>query len=176
MTSDESSRIRGLCELRVRFNRRQVCITCGVNLGHQSVGRISNLGKPSCKELGSVLDGHVVSGSIMVTDSHRGYCKLSNSYGASHIRIPRKKHVSQGFNIQLANYYHSVLKCMINIYFKGVATKYLNNYIVWHNLVNFVNGSEDEKEMVMRNFVLTTKCLSFWKKNLVRPAIPVDAA
>ena len=35
---------------------------------------------------------------------------------------------------------------MVNIHFKGAATKYLNNYVVWHNLVNFAKGSEAEKE------------------------------
>ena len=169
------SRKRGGVAEKRGLSQEQVCITCGVNLGHQSVGRISNLGKPSCKELASVLDGHVAADSVMVTDSHRGYCKLADAYRVSHIRIPRKKHVSKGFNIQLVNSYHSELKRMINGRFKGVATKYLNNYVVWHNLVNFANGGEEEKEMVMRDFTLTTKCLSFWKKNLTRPAIPVAA-
>ena len=158
------------------LSQEQVCITCGVNLGHQSVGRISNLGKPSCKELGSVLDGHVTEGSIMVTDSHKGYCKLADAYKVSHIRIPRKRHVVNGFNIQLMNYYHSALKGMINWHFRGVATKYLNNYVVWHNLVNFARGSEEEKETVMRDFVLTTKCVSVWKNNLAREPIPCKVA
>lgn len=157
------------------LSTEQVCVTCGVNLGGKSVGRVSNLGKPSFRELGSVLDGHVAAGSVMVTDSHRGYCKLADAYGASHIRIPRKRHVSQGFNIQMVNYYHSVLKGMINWHFRGVATKYLNNYVVWHNLVNFARGSDGEKETVMRDFVLTTKCVSLWKKNRTRAAIPVSA-
>ena len=169
------SRKRGGVAEKRGLSQEQVCITCGVNLGHQSVGRISNLGKPSCKELASVLDGHVAADSVMVTDSHRGYCKLADAYRASHIRIPRHRHTAQGFNIQLVNYYHSELKRMIDIRFRGVATKYLNNYVVWHNLVNFAHGTEGEKEMVMKDFTLTTKCLSFWKKNLTRPAVPCAA-
>ena len=157
------------------LSNEQVCITCGVNLNGMSVGRISNLGKPSCIDLGGVLDGHVASGSVFVTDSHRGYCKLADSYGVSHIRIPRKHHVANGFNIQMVNYYHSVLKGMINFHFKGVATKYLNNYVVWHNLVNFAKGSENEKEETMRDFVFTTKCVSLWKKNKTRKPIPCVA-
>ena len=66
------------------------------------------------------------------------------------------------------NYYHSSLKGMINIHFKGVATKYLNNYVVWHNLVSFAKESESEKEMSMRDFVFTTKCVSLWEKNRTR--------
>lgn len=169
------SRKRGGVAEKRGLSDEQVCITCGVSLGRKSVGRVSNLGKPSCKELASVLDGHVAEGAVMVTDAHRGYCKLANAYGASHIRIPRHKHTANGFNIQMVNYYHSELKRMIDIRFRGVATKYLNNYVVWHNLVNFARGSEEEKEMVMRDFTLTTKCLSFWKKNLTRPAVPCAA-
>ena len=41
--------------------------------------------------------------------------------------------------------------------------------------VNFAKESEEEKEAIMRDFVFTTKCLSFWKKNLERPAIPCAA-
>jgi transposase-like protein len=167
---------RGGKASRRGLSNEQVCITCGVNLNGMSVGRISNLGKPSCKDLSGVLDGHVASGSIFVTDSHRGYCKLADSYKVSHIRIPRKHHVANGFNIQMVNYYHSVLKGMINYHFKGVATKYLNNYVVWHNLVNFAKGSAEEKENTMRDFVFTTKCVSLWSKNLERAAIPVKVA
>lgn len=169
-------RKRGGKARRRGLSSEQVCITCGVNLGHLSVGRVSNLGKPSCKDLGWVLDGHIAAGSVFVTDSHRGYCKLADAYKVSHIRIPRKRHTAQGFNIQTVNWYHSALKGMINWHFRGVATKYLNNYVVWHNLVNFANGSEDEKKAEMRDFVFTTKCVSLWKKNKARPAIPCKAA
>ena len=171
-TMPRKSHKRGGHATKRGLSNEHVCITCGVNLDGKSVGRISNLGKPSCKELGSVLDGHVASGSIFVTDHHRGYCKLANDYEVSHIHIPRNKHVASGFNIQMVNYYHSSLKGMINIHFKGVATKYLNNYVVWHNLVNFAKESESEKEVTMRDFVFTTNCLSTWKKNRARESIP----
>ncbi len=117
----------------------------------------------------------ISDGSIFVTDSHRGYCKQADAYGVSHIRIPKKHHTSQGFNTQTVNYYHSALKGMINWHFRDVATKYLNNYVVWHNLVNFAKKSEAEKEGIMRDFVFTTRCESFWKKNLTRPVIPCVA-
>ena len=166
---------RGTKATKRGLSKEQVCVTTGVNGGGKSVGRISNLGKPSCKDLGSVLDGHVLGGSIFVTDSHRGYCKLAAAYGVSHIRIPRNHHVSQGFGIQRVNGYHAALKGMINWHFRGVATKYLNNYVVWHNLVNFAKESESEKEGIMRDFVFTTRCESFWKKNVTRPPIPCAA-
>lgn len=174
-TMPRASRGHGGKATKRGLSDEQVCITCGVNLDHMSVGRISNLGKPSCKDLGSVLDGHIEAGSVFVTDSHRGFCKLANTYGVSHIRIPRNRHTAQGFNIQTANYYHSALKAMVNIRFRGVSTKYLNNYVVWHSFVNFARGSAEKKQNAMRNFVFTTACKSLWKKNQNRPAIPCVA-
>ena len=83
--------------------------------------------------------------------------------------------MSNGFNIQMVNYYHSALKNMVNFHFRGVATKYLNNYVVWHNLVNFAKGSVEEREKAMRDFVFSTKCVSPWKKNRTRKPIPCVA-
>ena len=51
------------------------------------------------------------------------------------------------------NGYHSLLKNMVNHRFRGVSTKYLNNY-----LVNFSKGTDKIKEDAMFSFTLPTKC------------------
>lgn len=95
-----------------------------------------------------------------MTDSFRGYQRLSYKMNLNHIRMPRTKHKNGVFNIQLLNNYHARLKGMINIRFKGVATKYLNNYLVYDNFVNFAKESETEKEGILFNFVQGTMCKS----------------
>ena len=158
------------------LSKEQVCITSGIDLGGHSIGKVSNLGKPCKKHLESVLLWKISAGAAFVTDSHRGYCKLAGDMGLTHFRVPRKRHtVEGGFNIQMVNNYHSSFKRMINGLFMGVASKYLNNYVVYHNLVNFAHGSEAHKEAVMRDFVFTTRCVSLWAKNPTRPAIPCAA-
>ncbi len=73
-------------------------------------------------------------GSILVTDSYKGYREKSAfENGLTHVRIPRGKHKSGSFNINTVKSYHSKLKRLINHYFKGLATKYLNNCIVYNN-------------------------------------------
>lgn len=62
---------------------------------------------------------------------------------------------------------------MINIRFKGVATKYLNNYLVYHNFVNFAKESEIEKESILFCFVRETLCESKTFDIAKRRAIPV---
>jgi hypothetical protein len=155
------------------LSQEQVCVTTGVDLGGKSVGRISNLGKPTHRNLSSVLDGRIVAGSVFVTDSHRGYSILAGNMGLNHIRIPRKQHAVGTFNIQKANYFHQGLKYMVNGLFKGVATKYHNNYVVYHAFVGFAAGTESQKENNVAEFVFSTGCTPFWSKNPTRKAVPV---
>lgn len=119
------------------LSKEQVCVTSGVNLNGLSIAKISNLGKPKLADLQKALDKKIVSDSVLVTDSFRAYSKLSNDMSLNHIRIPRNKHKLGNFNIQTINSYHSRLKAMIIYNFKGVSTKHLNNYLVYHNFVNF---------------------------------------
>ena len=161
-----SNSVRGLsCE--------QVCVPCMINHEGLSVGRISNLGKPKIQHLEKVINGKIEQGSVFVTDSLRGYQKVAVSNELVHVRIPRGKHKSGAFNIQTVNSYHSELKRMINGNFKGVATKYLNNYIVYNNFVNFAKNTFINKLNKLEYFVFTTKCLTKCTDIKFRSAIPV---
>ena len=48
------------------------------------------------------------------------------------------------------------MKKFINGRFNGVSTKYLNNYIVWHNFINWAKGSSEKKRDIFTTFVLST--------------------
>jgi len=56
-----------------------------------NIAKVSNLGKPSWKAIQGVLGGKIDKGSVLVTDSFRGYHKLANEMEVTHIRIHRKK-------------------------------------------------------------------------------------
>jgi hypothetical protein len=110
---------------------------------------------------------------VLVTDSFKGYSKLAYEMGVDHIRIKTKKHTEGPFNIQLLNSYHERLKDMVNRRFRGVSTKYLNNYLVYHNLVNFSKGTDSFKEETMFNFTLSTRCPRRYVDIPTRAAIPL---
>lgn len=97
----------------------------------------------------------ILPGATLVTDSLGGYPSLAESCKAKHVQIPSKKHKKEIFNIQLINYYHSSLKGMTNIRFRGVATKYLNNYNVYNNFVTFAKESFMEKIKILKNEIFT---------------------
>lgn len=62
---------------------------------------------------------------------------------------------SRIYNIQHINNSHSQLKRFMRG-FNGVSTKYLNNYLVWNNLVNYAKETATEKRNIFLTFVLVT--------------------
>ena len=155
------------------ISKEQVCVPCGINLDGKSVAKISNLGKPSLKDLQKVLSDKVAAGSVFVTDSLRPYQKLSLDMNLSHIRIPRGRRSVGAFNIQTVNNYHKRLKDLIFGTFKSVATKYLNNYLVYHNFVNFAKDSKADKEVILFDFIRNVLCQSKSLEIAKRPALPI---
>ena len=155
------SKHRGTRAFKRGLSKEQVCIPCAINHNGLSLAKISNLGKPTLKDLqNSIICNKIAKGSMFVTDSLRAYLKLSNDMNLNHIRIPSNKFTLGTFNIQMINSYHSRLKAMIKYNFKGVATKYLNNYLVYHNFVNFAKDSIEDKKIILLNFIQKTKCIS----------------
>lgn len=164
---------RGGSASRRGLSREQVCIPCIVNHNGLSVARISNLGKPRLADLQKVINNNIAKESIFVTDSFRAYLKVSLDLNLNHIRIPRNRHKLGTFNIQTINSYHSRLKAMITYNFRGVSTKHLNNYLVYHNFVNFAKEPQKEKEVILFDFIQRTYCKSLVKNISNRPAIAV---
>ena len=57
--------------------------------------------------------------------------------------------------------------------FKGVATKYLNNYLVYYNFVNFAKDTLANKEAILMDFIRNTMCTIRSADVANRPAVPV---
>jgi hypothetical protein len=57
-------------------------------------------------------------------------------------------------------------------FFKGVSTKYLNNYIVWNSLVNFAKETYQEKAALFLNYVLTATLSERFEDVADRPPLP----
>ena len=59
------------------------------------------------------------------------------------------------YHIQYINNCHSRLKDFIKP-FNGVSTKYLNNCLVWYNLVKFAKETAAEKANIFLDLVIST--------------------
>ncbi len=169
-----SAKKRGTANTKRGLSKELVCIPCVVDLNGKSVAKIANLGKPNLKALNSVINGKVERESVFVTDSLRSYLKLSNEMSLNHIRIPRNKYSNGSFNIQKSRFIPSILKAMLTYNFKGVSTKYLNNYLVYHNFVNFAKETSLEKEQILFKHILETNCLVKSANIVDRLAVPLS--
>lgn len=118
------------------LSREQVCVPCAI-AGKVSVGKVASLGNASIGALRYVFDGRFEEGSFLTTDGKKGYEVVAAANGATAISASDRKYV------QKINSYHSLLKRFM-YGFRGVSTKYLNNYMTWHNFVTFVGQSISE--------------------------------
>ena len=137
---------------------------------------MSNLGKPGLRDLEKVLAGKIEADSVLGTDNLIAYLKLARDMELNHIRMPKNRYKLGAFNIQTINSYHSRLKNMLIHSFKGVSTKYLNNYLVYNNFVNFAKDSKNEKEQILLNHIISIECLSKSIEINRRSAIPLPIA
>lgn len=129
------------------ISKEKVCVDCAVDGDHKSIAHISNLGRPSVASISAVLGGRIAEYSVLCTDKMNSYVPFAEHEHINVIQLKSTKRVDGIFSIQHINNYHSQLKKFIDR-FNGVSTKYLPNYLVWHNLKNYASGDSSFKESI----------------------------
>lgn len=121
---------RGFHSPKRGISNDQVCVTCAVDRNKNSYGKISNLGRVRIEDLVKLFEGRVEGESIICSDSNKAYRKFVEGMGCKHVGVESGKYRNGIYHINHINAYHSRLKTFLRK-FNGVATKYLNNYVVW---------------------------------------------
>lgn len=133
----------------------KVCVNCAVNRNGLSVAKVANLARATKKGVQKTFDGHIVDGSILVTDGEKSYGMLAIKHKMTHKRLKTEEETRSGiYHLQHVNNYHSQMKKFMKN-FNGVSTKYLNNYLIWHNFLNYAPEDFQEKRRILLNFVLS---------------------
>lgn len=104
----------------------------------------------------NLIGSKLSSENVIVTDAWRAYKTYAKEKGIEHYRIKsdRGKHVIKGlYHIQNVNGLHSRLKHWVDR-FKGVATKYLDNYLAWFLFVD--SRSNESTKQHIKEFLLTS--------------------
>ncbi len=156
------------------LSREKVCVPCAVTRNGLSLAKITNLGRVSAKDIHHSFDKRIMPNSILCTDAISCYNDLARTEKLELIQLKTGKSKLGIYHIQHINSYHSMLKNFINR-FHGVATKYLNNYLVWHNFLNYAKESYAEKTTIFADFVFTTNKVDLSKSIPLRPALPLIA-
>ena len=136
------------------ISSEKVCVPCAVNRNGLSLAKIGNLGRVSAKDLHFVFDDHMSSGAVLCTDCMNSYRHFAEDNG---LRLVQSKGIESRrgeYNIQRINNYHSRLTDFLKHFF-GVSSKYLNNYLVWHNFANYAKNTFEEKQEILLRFALS---------------------
>ncbi len=162
-----STHVRGI-------SKEQLCVPCAVNRSGLSIAKAAALRRISAKNLHTVYDGRINDNSILVTDKHYSYRRFTNSNGIQLVQIKGGKAKKGIYNIQHINNYHSRLKTFFRR-FDGVSSKHLDNYLIWHNFVNYVPESDVDKHTILLRFVLTQNLVIHTEDVSKKPALPFAA-
>jgi transposase-like protein len=148
--------------------KNKICVSCAVDRNGQTYSRVSARGKPSATALEAVFRNRISKKSVVCTDSDRAYIKYAERSPFKHIRVPNGIRKLGIYHVQNINGYHSRLKGFLRR-FKGVATKYLNNYLIWCNLIQEGARSRIELLKLAIQALVTTR----WADISDRPAVPI---
>lgn len=167
--------MRGERSKKRGISLEKVCVPCAVNRDGKSIAQIANLGRASVRSISNVFGGRISPDAVLCTDKHNAYVGFAEREGINLLQLKSTQRVSGTLGIQHINGYHSQLKTFMER-FHGVATKYLNNYLVWHNLRNYADGDFNFKESVWeRHNAEAIYDGSKWTY-MFRPPIPLPLA
>jgi transposase-like protein len=126
------------------------------------------MGKPKAEALRAVFKRRFSRKAIICSDNDRAYVKYGRRTPRTHVRVKNGIRCWGPYHVQNINGYHSRLKLFLKK-FKGVATKYLDNYLVWCNVIQ--EGARTRIELLK----LAIQALVFdrWVDIGDRPAVPI---
>ncbi len=168
------SKQRGTPAKKRGISDEQVCIACSVNAEGTAYSKVCTFGRPSTHDISKVLGGHIAEDALFCTDEHPSYVKFAQDAGINIVQINSKRHSVNGFGVQHVNAYHRKFKDFIR-HLCGVATKYLDNYLAWLNILH-VNGDSVGKETRLGKIGARMVYLRSRRTFAMRPAIPLAVA
>lgn len=162
---------RGTPSSKRGLSKEQVCVSCIVSRDTKVVySKVSALGMSKAEDLKRAFEGRISKKAIICSDKARAFQVYARRRKIEHIQLQSGTASKiDVYHIQNVNGYHSRLKQFIRL-FKGVSTKYLNNYLVWMNVI---------QESISNRVTLLKLCIKAtmstrWHDVAVRPSIPIE--
>lgn len=151
-----------------------VNVCCGIDHNKEALAIPTNLGKCRTKHLVQAFDTHIEQRSIMCSDKNTAYVKMCNQMKIALVQFKSDDYTTKSgdLSIQRINNYHSNMKMWFK-FFRGVATKYLRNYLLWFNFVLWSKKLNSNRKFFdhLTQVVTYDKMVEIQK----RPAIPFPA-
>lgn len=154
--SKRNPRKRGGTASKRGISDEQVCIVVAMDRAGHIVNKTACKGRITAKIYDEAIGNQFSDDAILCTDSAFHYKTFTNNNGLEHkpLNGSKKQHViDKVYHIQHVNSYHSRLEDWINRKFRGVATKYMDNYLAW---IRFLEISRDMDKNTRKKTLLTT--------------------
>lgn len=151
-------RKRGGTAKKRGISKEQVCVVVARDRTKQTHARVACLGPVNKVKAKALLSPYTGSVSTVCSDANGTWRIVSGEIGVGHMELnmKRNRRVIKGiYHIQNANAFHSRLKDWMDR-FKGVATKYLDNYLTWFR---FIDAHAKEAMTAKKLELLLTACL-----------------
>jgi len=146
-TMPREPHMRGERASKRGISNELVCVACSMNRDGKAYSRICCMGRPSVEELYVAFGGHIAEDSVLCTDQLNSYGRFAEMMGLNILQVNSRQRVSGQFGVQRINAYHREFKKLLESR-HGVATKYLNNYLVWHHMLYVVKENTVGKETI----------------------------
>lgn len=165
------SKKRGASASKRGLSNEQVCVPCAIDRKGKVISKISNLGRVQTQGLHRVFDGKIKNKSILCADKASAYVRFSADNDLKLVQLKGGKEKLDIYHLNHVNAYHSELKRFLKT-FKGVSTKYLNNYLTW-NIFASKRGTIKEKSNGMLEGICKVNLVEHFKDVSKRPSLPM---
>jgi transposase-like protein len=131
------------------ISHEQVCVLVARDRVKSTVSKVTCMGRIVKTQVDKTIGSKLHPDNVLVTDAWRAYMTYAKEKGLEHYRIKSDngKYVIKGiYHLQNVNAVHSRMKVWVNR-FKGVASKYLDNYLAWFLFVDG-RGHESTKKNI----------------------------
>lgn len=130
------------------ISHEQVCVLVAMDRNGHILSQKAGKGRITAKQIDAVIGDNITPDSTLCTDSARNYLYYARLKGLNHekVNIRKKKYVVKGlYHIQHVNSYHERVGTWLNRHFRGVSTKYMDNYLYWHRFLELHKAMDKDK-------------------------------
>lgn len=162
-------RKRGGSASKRGISKEQICVVVAHDRNGQILSEVAGKGRITALEIDAVLGDYLDSSVLLCTDTATHYKKFAVMKVLKHetINARHKEYVRQKiYHVQHVNSYHRRLKSWMRR-FNGVATKFLNSYMIWHRFLELNKKISSEENV---NLMLLDACkkINYTTVNTIR--------
>ena len=147
---DRKPRQRGTKAIKAGISDQQVAVIATCDRAGNKDFKVATQGRISKKDIETVLQGKLDKVKVLCNDSHKSYTAFTKDKKLIHKKFNASKgqrKVEQIYHVQNVNNMDKRLRDFMQS-FKGVATKYLQNYLNWFLVLEKIKNNTKRMTMV----------------------------